>query len=90
MPVKTAVDAPAEVIVGKTSEEVRIEGEAAHLSMIDRMRAHYKTEKRVRVKVRASHDVPVQVNGYTFVVQPNVYVDVPESIALLLEEADYI
>lgn len=74
----------AEPVIDKLAAEI------AHQNLLQRMQEHYRTEKRVRVKVRAKHDVPVQVNGYTFVIQPNVSVEVPESIATILEEAGYI
>lgn len=68
----------------------KIAVQAAHDSLIDKMKKHYAKEKRVPVKVRAESDVPVQVNGYTFLIKPGERVMVPESIAKLLEDADYI
>jgi len=82
--------ADTETPVPKTLDQVSLELTAARQSMIDNMRDHYKGMKRVRVKVRNDGDVPVQVNGYTFIIQCNVDVDVPEEIANILREADYI
>lgn len=74
----------------KTFEQASLELSAARLSMIDNMRDHFKDMPRVRVKVRNDGDVPVQVNGYTFIIQCNVDVDVPVQVADILREADYI
>lgn len=79
----------AEVIVAEPVID-KLAAEVAHQNLLSTMQEHYRKEKRVRVRVRAQHDVPVQVNGYTFVIQPNVFVDVPESIATILEDAGYI
>lgn len=64
--------------------------EVARMSVLDKMRDYFKTQERVRIKIRNEGDVPVQINGYTFVVQSNVAVDVPKDVAQLLEEAGYI
>lgn len=82
-------DAP-EVITAAPSPTVKTDAEAARLSLIDQMRDYFKAQPRVRVKVHNDADVPVQVNGYTFIVQAGVPVDVPEDVAKLLEEAGYI
>lgn len=63
---------------------------SARLSLLDRMKAHFAKEPRRRVKVRSQADVYVGINGYSFLIQPNVPVEVPESVAVLLEQADYI
>ncbi len=87
---EAAPEADTEVIEPTISPKAKTELEAKRLSLIDHMRAHYKTQKRVRVKVRNDADVPVQINGYTFIVAANVAVDVPEDVAKLLEDAGYI
>lgn len=95
---KTATSAPApapeegvEVAPPVPVEINRSEAEQRHISLLDMMKAHYKTEPRREIKINNSdHDVSVQVNGYTFVIQPKVKVKVPESIAVLLEDAGYI
>ena len=84
-----AEDAP-EVISANPPPSVKTDAEAARLSLIDQMKEYFKKQPRVRVKVRNDADVPVQINGYTFIVQANVPVDVPEDVAKLLDEAGYI
>lgn len=69
---------------------LKTEAEERRLSRIDEMREYFKTQKRVRVKVRNDADVPVQINGYTFIIQANVPVDVPVDVAEQLENAGYI
>lgn len=64
--------------------------EARHASLIDKMKAHFEKEEKVEVKVRNDGDVFVQINGYSFLIQPDVKVKVPKSVALLLEQANYI
>ena len=64
--------------------------QVANISRIDKMRKHFLSQPKRRVKVRNDSPVRVQVNGYSFLIQPDVYVEVPEEIADLLEQADYI
>lgn len=59
-------------------------------SMLNVMRDVYKAEPRVRVKVHNDGPVQVQVNGYSFLIREGVPVEVPESIAAILEDAGYI
>lgn len=52
-------------------------------------------QPKVKVKVKASGKddkapVPVGINGYIYQVPKGVYVEVPEQVAQILEEADYI
>jgi hypothetical protein len=79
-----------EVVAPKPLAVAATEQEAVRQSLIDKMRDYFKDQKRVRVKVRNDSDVPVQINGYTFIVQHDVPVDVPQDVADLLEAADYI
>ena len=64
--------------------------QVSNISRIDKMRQHFLKQPKRRVKVRNDGPVRVQVNGYSFLIQPNVVVEVPEQVAQLLEEADYI
>jgi len=80
----------AEVVTAAPVASATPAAEAAHRSMLDLMADKFKNEKRVTVKVRNDADVFVQVNGYSFLIQPNKKVEVPESIVPLLEEAGYI
>lgn len=66
------------------------EAEANRASLIDQMRDELNSQPKVEVKVKNDADVPVQINGYTYLIQPNVKVRVPQSVATLLEEAGYI
>lgn len=61
-------------------------------SMLDTMKAKFAAEPRVKVKIRSDNGEPVsvQVNGYGFLIAPNEWVGVPESVATLLEEGGYI
>lgn len=85
---KTTTD--TEFVQPKTFDEAKTEQEVARVSRLDTMKAYFKEQPRTRVKVRNDGDVSVQINGYTFVVQANVFVDVPIDVAAALEAADYI
>lgn len=93
--VRAAAAADAEVeseVVAeiKSEAQARTEAEITRLSLIDKMKDYFKDQKRVRVKVRNDSDVPVQINGYTFLIQHDVPVEVPEDVRDLLENAGYI
>jgi hypothetical protein len=91
MPTKDAApEADVEVIEPVITPKAKTELEAKRLSLIDTMRDHFKDMPRRRIKVRNDADVPVQINGYTFIVAANVPVDVPVQVADMLEEAGYI
>lgn len=79
-PAVEAITAPA------TSDSA----ERAHQSLIDRMRVELAAQPKRTVKVRNDGDVFVQINGYSFLIQPDVKVSVPEPVADLLDEAGYI
>ena len=85
-----ATTTDSEVVAPKTFAQAKTEQETARLSTIDAMKAYFKTAKRVRVKVHNDAPVPVQINGYTFVIQQGVPVDVPEDVRDLLEDAGYV
>lgn len=72
------------------SAAVRAGATMAQVSMLGRMKEKYAKEKRVRVKVHNDAPVQVQVNGYSFLIRENVPVEVPESVAQILEDAGYI
>jgi hypothetical protein len=55
------------------------------MSQIDRMRDIFKAQPKV--KVRLQEDQRVQINGYTFNIKGHATVEVPESVATVLEEA---
>jgi len=76
--------------VAAPSPATRAGATLRQVSMLDKMRDKYKVEKRVRVKIHNDAPVQVQVNGYSFLIRENVPVEVPESIAEILEDAGYI
>ena len=68
----------------------KIEAQAAQESILNIMRDKFAVEPRVRVKVHNDGPVPVQINGYSFLIQEGVWVEVPESVRDALDEAGYI
>lgn len=78
-PVEAAL-APQEVAAGNLARQ----------SLLAKMRSKFAAEKRVRVKVHNDGPVTVQINGYTFLIREGVPVEVPESVAVLLDQAGYI
>jgi hypothetical protein len=64
---------------------------AAHNSMIDVMREHFRKQRRVMIRIpKEAGEQFVQINGYTFQIQPGVKVEVPEQVAGVLEESGII
>ncbi len=79
--VESAQNAPEGVgTIQMSGEERRARGSA-----IDRMRDVLADQPKVRV--RLSEDARVQINGYTFQIKGKVSVDVPQSVADVLENA---
>ena len=72
------------------SPVVQAQATVAQQSMLNVMRDKFATEKRTRVKIKNDGPVPVQVNGYSFLIRENVWVEVPESVAEILDAAGYI
>jgi hypothetical protein len=54
------------------------------------MAEKFAKEPRREVKLRHDGDVFVSINGYSFLIKPNVKVKVPESIIPLLEDGGYL
>jgi len=71
-------------------EEVQTIAEAKRTTLIDYTKNWLKDQPKRTVKVRSDADVFVQINGYSILIQPNVSVQVPEPVAVLLEQGDYI
>lgn len=92
MPAKDTVLAPepAVEVLAPAEPPEPVPGEKARKSMLATMRDKYAKEKRVTVKLRHDGDVFIQVNGYSFLIKPNVRVEVPESLVPHLEDAGYI
>jgi hypothetical protein len=88
-PIQVDGAAPA-VAAPAPSGAIVTEATLGRESMLNVMRDKYKTEKRVRVKVHNDGPVQVQVNGYSFLIRENVPVEVPESVAEILDQAGYI
>jgi hypothetical protein len=88
-PAPNTVDEP-ERIEGAKPEPSKLAGEKLHRSMIDVMRDVLKAQPKRRVRVRSDGDVPVQINGYSFLIQPNVWVEVPEQVAEMLDDGGYL
>lgn len=97
-PTKAEMQDPTPIDVGVEPEavgpaptpSVQAEAIASQQSMLNIMRDKYKTEPRVRVKVHNDGPVQVQVNGYSFLITQDVWVEVPESVAEILDSAGYI
>lgn len=64
-------------------------------SVIKRTKALLEAEPKIKVKIRAmgkddTAPVPVVINEYCLLIKKGEYVEVPESVAKMLEEANYI
>ena len=73
-------------------QEVALESET---SVIKKTKALLDAEPKVRVKIRATGKgdnapIPVVINEYCIRIKKDEYVEVPESVAKMLEEANYI
>lgn len=55
----------------------------AEADLMTKMRDYFASQKKVTVKVR--EQAWVQVNGYTFIIEPDQRVEVPSDVADLLE-----
>lgn len=64
------------------------EDESAQRNRFSIMKAHLAKQPKVRVRVR--EETTVQLNGYTFVIAPNVSVMVPEQVEEILIESGRI
>lgn len=73
-----------------TPKAVATAAAGGHTSMLNIMRDKFAAEPRVRVKCKNDGPVSVQVNGYSFLIREDVWVEVPESVAQILDEAGYI
>lgn len=78
---------------GISDTEQQLLAQARKISTVDKMRAHFAAQPKRRVKIRKESGpapVFVSVNGYSFTVPVGVPVEVPEQVAQMLEEGDYI
>lgn len=83
---------PVEVISAPPAPSVEeTEERAQHESMLNVMRDYFAAQPKVRIRVpKEKGNVPVQVNGYTFLIAAGEYVEVPRDVADILEAAQYI
>lgn len=88
-PTPIEVDAPP-AQPGAPTPAVQAAAILAQQSMLNVMRDKFAKEPRVRVKVHNDGPVSVQVNGYSFLIREGIAVEVPESVADLLDAAGYI
>jgi len=91
-PQPIVVDDPGASTEATTEPSAAVKTNATVLqqSMLNVMRDLYRVEPRRRVKVHNDGPVQVQVNGYSFLIREGVPVEVPESVADILEDAGYI
>lgn len=63
--------------------------------MMDETKAQLDKEPKVRIKLRLdksgkASSVPVCINGYIYLIRRGEAVEVPQTVAEILENADYI
>jgi hypothetical protein len=73
-----------------SEEQVMVIAAEKRTTLIEETKAWLATQPKRTVKVRSDGDVFVQINGYGMLIQPGVSVEVPEPVAVLLDQADYI
>lgn len=81
-----------EVLSTPVSPDVSQVAERSHHNKrIATMKAHFDAQPKENIKVRKDDGEQfVQVNGYTFQIQPGVVVAVPRQVANILRDADII
>lgn len=82
-----AVAADSVTRVGPSAADKRTDERDAGVSFAA-MKKHFDSQKKVSVKVAEQQFV--QVNGYTFIIEPGQRVEVPEDVARMLEDAGVI
>jgi predicted transcriptional regulator len=90
MPKSTAPEEQVEVIAAVPEKVVGTQAEQAQRSLIDKMRDYLSKQEKVEVRVHNDADVFVQIQGYSYLIQPGVKVKVPRPVAELLDEAGYL
>jgi hypothetical protein len=81
-------DAPA--APAAPSSAVTTQATLIQQSMLNVMRDKFASEPRRKVKIHNDGPVSVQVNGYSFLIREGIPVEVPESVAEILDAAGYI
>ena len=82
---ETVVDLPEGVGAGVAPIQITGAERRQRISEIDRMRDKFAAEPKIRI--RLAEDARVQINGYTFEIKGKVPVEVPESVATILEQS---
>lgn len=77
------------------NQDSKLPTDSEMASEVKRWGAILAKQPKQRIKIKKSDendksDVPVAINGYIFRIKKGVYIEVPESVAKILEEADYI
>lgn len=69
----------------------QVSDRARHSSRIAKMKEYFDKQPRENIKIRKDDGEQfVQVNGYSFQIQPGVVVPVPRDVANILRAADII
>jgi hypothetical protein len=78
------------VLAPESSADVSFSGEEVQRQKSDfvKMREHLAVQPKVRIKLQ--EDTFVQLNGYSFWIQKKTWVEVPQQVADVLEEAGRI
>lgn len=84
-PLTATADAPQVVLAPVPSGP---EQNREHASQIDKMRDHFASQPKRRIRVQEEQFL--QVNGYSFRIMPGDFVHVPEQIAQMLEDSGRI
>lgn len=69
----------------------RSSAEARSISKYEKQRQYFADQPRVRIKIRKElgEQTPI-INGYPFQIQAGEWVEVPEDVAVLLQDAEII
>lgn len=63
----------------------------AHVSLLEKTRAELSAQPKVRIRIRKEDgDQTVQINGWTYWIKAGEWVEVPQQVAEILEEAELI
>lgn len=93
-PTPVPVDSPVhEALTGTviTPGVSQVSERGTHTRRINAMKAHFDAQPKENIKIRKDDGEQfVQVNGYTFQIQPGVVVAVPRQVANMLRDADII
>jgi hypothetical protein len=77
-----------QVVRASRSKQPPVSDEIDAANVHASMKAYFDAQKRVSIKTR--EDERVQINDYIFIIKGGERVDVPEDVALILEQAGRI